>query len=251
MEFQPQQVESKSWRYWFKEALSLSTRNILLFALLALLVSGTHYLPELLRGFTLLGIPLFLSFGVVLAESADKSNTFFSAASKTPRIVWVRLFIAGSIPWIMASVFGVVLMMISRLIGAHGNPSDFDIAQTQTLSVAYEAGMAMLAVMLFWFITIGYFLWFVVPLIVIAELPIIESYEQSFEALSLNGWFVKVILAFSFAALLFALFLPILFIPWYAMASSMMYVSFRHIWMGKRDNNPVPVSSGIPVAVSK
>ena len=231
MEFKPQRVEPKSWRFWFKEGLSLSTRNIFSFALLALLASATHYLPGFLRGLTVLVIPLLLAFGVVLADSVDKSNRFFSRISKIPLVVWARLFAAVSMPSLLFFVLSVVLINIIPPIGDQGGD--------------------MLELMLIWFIIAGYLLWFVVPLTVIAELPLIESFYQSLEALYLNRWFFRIILAFGFTAYLFALFLPILFIPWYAMASSMMYVSFRHIWMGERDNNPVPVSSGLPIAVSK
>ncbi|HID99443.1 MAG TPA: hypothetical protein EYP59_04045 [Thiotrichaceae bacterium] len=250
MEFKPRRVAPKSWRFWFKESLSLSTRNILSFTLLALLVSGAHHLPELLRDFVIFAIPLLLSFGVVLACSVDKSINFLGAVSKTPRVVWVRLFVAGSMPWLILSAFGIVMGLIMQLMGVEGTPPpSFDSGQNTY--VIYEAGMSMLATMFVWLLILGYFLWFVIPLIVVAELPLIESFDQSLDALLLNGWFVRIILSFSFSAFLFALFFPILFIPWYAVTSSMMYVSFRYIWMGKRDNNPAPVLSGLAAATSK
>ena len=76
-----------------------------------------------------------------------------------------------------------------------------------------------------------------IPLIVITELPILESIDQVEETLSLKHFAYKIIAAAAVSTLLGSISLVLVF-PWYAVFTSMMYVSIRQTWLGWRDNLP-------------
>jgi len=68
-----------------------------------------------------------------------------------------------------------------------------------------------------------------VPLVAVAEMPLVEAAAQSFDALALNRFVIYLIIALAITGF-FGVILSVLVFPWVAIVSCMMYISYRHIW---------------------
>ena len=231
MEFRPQRVDQTSWRHWLKEGVALSSRRAALFVILTMATGSLHFLPRPLGFIFMAIVPLVLGLGTVIAYCADTSKPIVVFFGRKPLVVWVRIVIVGSVPWLL---FVALSAIASWLIGS-GEPPVFDGRAGG--SIFAEASMSVMAAMFIWFATLGWWIWFMVPLIVIAELPILESIDQVEEALTLNRFAYKVIAVAAVSTLLGEIN-PVLVFPWFAIITSVMYVSFRQIWWGRRDNLP-------------
>jgi len=82
------------------------------------------------------------------------------------------------------------------------------------------------------------FLWFFWTLCILPELPAVKALDQAVDGQKLNGFIVWPFTAGS-VLLVFTLFFPVLFVPWLAITTSMMYVSYRDIWLMNPKNQPV------------
>lgn len=246
MNFEPQAVDKKSWCYWLKESMALSTRRTTMFVLFTMLIGSLHFLPRALSAVFLVSIPLALGVGTLIAYCSDTSRSFIDELKAKPLVIWLRLIAVGSAPWVLLAVFSAIALLIT----GHGEPPVFEASHEGT--IFEEASMSLMAVMFIWFITMGWLVWFIVPLVVIAEMPVAESIDQTIDALALNRFVYGIIAVAAVSAFLLGAFSPVLVFPWYAIVTSMMYVSFRHIWMARRDNLPktVAATNSIPALSS-
>lgn len=234
MNFQPQHVEPSSAIYWFKEGLELSIRQSWLFILITLVFCGIHYLPAPVTQILLFVIPMLLGAGCIVAECADLGSNSIATLKAKPFKVWLNLFYIGFLPWVPFFFIGLLLSGL----GVEGD----GFSPGKPAPTAFDGGAALLALMFFWFITMGYWIWFVTPLVAVAELPLIIAVEQAFEALDLNKIVIIVVLIFAFCCL-FGMISPLLVFPWVALVSSMMYTSYRHIWFDRGLNHPTMAMS--------
>ncbi len=247
MHFSPRKVPSGNMRFWFVEALELSKRKALLFLLLGLVSMGLGALDE--SGIILVCVfPLILSLGCVVAKSADFSESSLKKIIEVAPQAWMRVFFFGLMPLFVFFAITLLIEMISP-----GNPGALfkhleksqEVSVTRNLigsSIVVVIGASVIGVALW----ITSYLWFLWALIVIGELPAIQAINQSFEGFYINKFIVWPY-AVSVLSLLLVHILPMLFIPWLAISTSMMYVSYRDVWLGRKENHPALVKSAEPV----
>lgn len=223
--FEPQAVCAKSVGLWFKNGLELTGRKPGHFVILVGCFAGIHYLPEIIsNNMFVFVMPILLGAGCIIADSSNQKTFTLQEIRNKPIAIWLRLLLLGIIPWIpiiIISLIGSVLL----------GPGDDLLIEKYDGYDVFEGGSAILAIMFFWFITMGYFLWFMVPLISIEELPLGFAFEQAMDALGLNRFVVGLVVFLSFSCF-FGMLSSVLVFPWIAVVTSMMYISYRHIWYG-------------------
>ncbi len=234
MNFQPQRVEPSSAIYWFKEGLELSVRQSWLFIVITLVFCGIHYLPAPVTQILLFVIPMLLGAGCIVAECADLSASSIATLKAKPFRVWLNLFYVGFLPWVPIFVFGLLLIGL----GVEGE----GFVPGEPTPTPFDGGAALLALMFFWFVTMGYWIWFVVPLVAVAELSPVIALEQAVVALDLNKIVISIVLIFAVCCLI-GMISPLLVFPWVALVASMMYTSYRHIWLDRGLNHPTMAMS--------
>lgn len=188
-------------------------------------------------------LPLALSIGCVIAKCADNSKPLYQALRAVKPHAWLRVFLAGSVPWAFLGGFGLVL----EIFGVGGGDPFSDIPNNVSSSsntgviqnmVFFSVILAMLAsmiVVLMWFTR---FLWFFWPLLTIAEIPFLEAFDQAINGSDVNGFVVWPFATCSFLLLYPVIPMPALLIPWLAITSSMMYVAYRDVWLSRSSNLP-------------
>lgn len=241
MNFEPQKVSATSAFLWMKEGLELSIRQFLMFFVMTMVFCGSFYLPPVFSHLMLFFIPTILGIGCIIAECADKSLNLIDALDKKSGHIWFNLFAVGIVPWLIP----IALALISNALGIEGD----NFSPQDPGATAFDGGAALLGLMIFWFLIAGYWVWFIVPLISVAEAPLALSIDQAIHALSLNKFVILIVLVFALSGII-GFLSPILIFPWLALASSMMYVSYRHIWLGKGENELVKTSNVEQVVAS-
>lgn len=247
MYFSPRKVPSGNMKFWFVEALELSKRKAFFFLLLGLVSMWFGALDE--SGIILVCVfPLILSLGCVVAKSADFSESSLKKIVEVAPQAWMRVFFIGLMPLFVLFAITLLIETISP-----GNPGAFfehleksqDVSETRNLigfSIVIAIGASLIGLALW----ITSYLWFLWPLIVIGELPAVEAFNQSFDGFYINKFIVWPY-AVSVLSLLLVHILPMLFIPWLAISTSMMYVSYRDVWLGRKENHPALVKTAEPV----
>jgi len=237
--FKPRQVPRTNLKSWFVEALELSKRNAVAFVMLGLLAMGLGAIDK--SRITLICLfPLFLSLGCVVAKSADNSESLLKAIVEVAPRAWARVVIIGSTPLIVVLLF---ILLIEIIIPGNIEALTYRMEQTQALSAtrtSIDFGLVVLigAVAIGMMLWITSYLWFFWTLIVIGQLTVVGALNQSFEGFFINK-FVVWPYAVSVLTLLLVFHLPMIFIPWLAITTSMMYVSYRDVWLGRKDNKPI------------
>ena len=69
------------------------------------------------------------------------------------------------------------------------------------------------------------------------DMPVSEAFDQSLDATELNGFVVWPFAALSLL-LIVTFVVPVLFLPWFAITTSMMYVSYRDVWLRRTHSEP-------------
>ena len=221
MQFTPQTVEADSWRAWLIEGLQLSGRRPLTFTILIILYAGLDYLPDEIGDLQFLLTPLFLGLGCITASSADQSKSIATTCAETPISVWGQLIALGVVPLMAALAFKMCA------------------APAPLPPVVFEGGLGILVVMFFWLLFAGPILWFFIPLAAIGRLPFLLAVEQGKNAL-LQNFFVYC-LTMSLTLLIAAMVMmgaSVASVPLYPVLCCVMYVSYRHIWFNRRQNEP-------------
>lgn len=222
--FEPQAVSAKSAGVWFKNGLELASRKPIEFLVLVGCFASIHYLPEFLSNIFLFVMPVMLGAGCIISESGNKSTSAFHAITSKPVVTWLRLLLLGVIPWAPM----LIISLIGSIFLGPGEPPNFEKYENHGV---FEGGASILAIMFFWFITTGYFLWFMVPLISVADAPLNIAFDQAVDALGLNRFVIGLVIFLSFSCF-FGMVWSVLVFPWIAVVTSMMYVSYLHIWFG-------------------
>ena len=251
MLFKPRKVPSTNMKSWFVEALELSKRHAVLYVALGVLTMGLAVMDK--NGLVLTSLfPLILSLGCVVAKSADHSESILKSIVEVAPRAWARVLILGSAP----AVFLVIVTLIVTLLVETINPSSlgalfYHMEQSQELSatrntMGFSIIVAIVVLVIGFTLWITSYLWFFWTLIVIGELPVFDAVNESFE-----GFFINKFVAWPYALCVLTLSLvflmPVIIIPWLAVSTSMMYVSFRDVWLGRKDNHPAVASAAEPV----
>jgi len=229
MEFKPQTVEPKEIFGWLKESLDLTVRHPLISICFTALIIFLFAAPTWLSGFLFASTPILFGIGCVIAAAGDEGDQPLTVLWKKPIAVWGRLFMLGAYPYVLA-IIGFALTSALPIGTSAG-------AEPAQISSTFSAGVVMLFALYVW-LAAGPFIWFFVPLIVIAEMPLTEAASQAGQAFILNRFVLLLSLALGVLSQ-FAIILPVLVFPFVALVTSLMYVSYRHIWMGRGLNHPV------------
>jgi len=230
-------------RLWLAEALELSKRGVLPFLLLGLGIYGVRLIVG--SGLVLLCLfPLILSLGCVIAKSTDSSNTLLKTISEVAPIAWVRVFIVWSVSLAIFALPGLVLEFtgLMQLIFPDSISSDGVLKENGSelrALIKFSILIAMFASLIAVLLWMTNFLWFFFTLCVIAELPLMESYEQASDGVLLNKFVIWPYIICVLTLLIIEVLFPPLFLLWLAVSTSMMYVSYRDVWLAKTKNSPV------------
>lgn len=222
MHFEPQSVEASSWRTWAVEGLQLSARRPLSFIVLTLLYASLDYLPPAL-GLQFWLTPVFLGLGCLVGRCADKSVAVSAICNARTARAALNLVTAALLPL-------AALLAVSSAV--HPTPLP---------PVVFEGGLGILIVMFLWMLFVGPLLWFLAPLMAVEGLSLRIAAAQSWDALHRNFFVYGLTLAVTLvAAVMIALGSSVAAIVLYPILSCVMYVSYRHIWFNRAQNEPEP-----------
>jgi len=239
MDFRPRAVPRSHVKTWLIDAIELSKRRIAWFVALAV-AAITLVLLDPTRLLFHCTFPVFIAAGCLIARSADLSLSVPEVLQQVDRRVWIRIFLAGATPWIFIVLFVSLIDLISSSEPGVSGVSPSLAEQLESISVTWLNWLTGIVIVLI-VIAAAYFarfLWFLGPLLGVAEIPLAEAVVQSFDALKLNRFVTWVFVAFLFWLILCGFFW-VLFFPWLAVAASTMYVSYRDIWLGNFRNEEV------------
>ncbi len=247
MTFEPNKVPSESWRSWFKEAIELSTRKVLYFVILAFAFVYIEYsVPFGILNNTASHFisTLFFSLAILLAYCADTGKSFFKELRNKPKIVWVRLLISALISATLFAFF-YSLEHFFRVSDTVTTLPFFE--PTIFTPFTHTSGNTFV-----WLFFLGVANWSLIPLVLLGELPLREAFSQSVTSTTeLNKFVVWVYALLAVFIIVVGMILtPLIIIPWFAITTSMMYVSYRHIWLDKGLNEPKKVKASNPMVVS-
>lgn len=251
--FQPQRVPFRSLVLWAREAFALCLRKPLAFLALAFAWSMLALLPPPFEFLLLLALPLPLAAGCLFAQAADAGRSPLAMLRNLPWANWSELFLAGSVPWLV--VGGFIASLSLALAGSNPWSGETDLLSKLPLAVDidWRALSVLYAAQFLWLGTLGVVGWFLVPLQAVAGMPLPTAWQQAVRGLALNGFVAGVVLFAAWVCVpLLSLLSPLLAAPLLAFVSSMMYVSFRHIWLGRGMNEAVQRGNTLqPIPVTK
>ena len=190
--------------------------------------------------------PVILALGCAIAKSGDESVPFLEVVSGVGSAGWIRVATAAAIPWsgfLLLYVFSGVFSDGSS--GALDTPLQDELRQAGSSltwqTVAKTAGLVIGTIaVIYVFFRFTCLVWFLWTLCAVANLPLLEALDQSYEGVSINKF---VIWPYAISTvLLFAL--PMLLgiwvlYPWLAITCSMLYASYRDVWLSRSENYPV------------
>jgi hypothetical protein len=243
-QLQPTRVELSDVWVWVMQAVGLYKRRPLLFTLMSLaffyvchLLAMTSYLTFFIG---LLLCEVMLVIFIVLGRSVDESQPFSLnycyAALKNAVVALLLLAVFYVLMWVIAARVANMFVVDSTFV------ESFDVAPIQFLQWLYPGTVGLFVVYIGIMVST---MWFLLPLLVFVQLSFIDSARLAKQGERMN--FVVVVVA-SYAPffLFFILFLfselalvvAIVGLPWFAFY---LYVSFRHVYMGRKENSPVLV----------
>ncbi len=237
MHFKPQQVSPSDSLSWAQEALELTVRHAILNVSVIGIAIYLFAAQIWLSGFIFASIPVLFGIVCVIAQAADEGESPLQNLRSKNLRVWGRLFMLGLYPYLLA-VFGMALMSLLPL-EPHAS------AQPSAYNGTFSSGVIMLFAIYAWLVA-GPFIWLAAPLLSVAELPMDIAYNQANQAFKLNRFILLLPLVLGVFAHL-AFLLPVLVFPLIALTGSMMYASYRHIWLGRGMNHPVRNKVSSPI----
>ena len=88
---------------------------------------------------------------------------------------------------------------------------------------------------------------FLVPLLALAEAPFLEALRTALIATRRNDFVILVASALAGSAAI-GFLTPFLVVPWVAIVSSVMYVAYRDVFLGRSENAPAAAKAVLPSA---
>lgn len=234
--FRPQRVPPASIRLWLRESFALCRRQPLWFLGVAVAWTGVGLLPLPLGFLMLLGLALPLAAGCLVAHAADTSRSPIDVLAAITSRAWLDLLLAGALPWLAVGAAILAIASLAQPVLPQAEPL---LTVPQFARAEWQPFRDLLAAIFLWLATVGVAGWFVVPLMALAGLPLLQAFSQAVQAISLNGFVIALVYGIAAVGVpLAALLSPLLAAPLLAMLSSLMYVSFRHVWLGQGSNMP-------------
>lgn len=229
--FEPKAVPPDSWRHWVTQALDLCTAQWLPNTVLVLGLLGGVQLLQADAGRLLLGC---LAPGLVALFTAVASR------AHTPRRL--HQVLRGSLPGVgravlcAATVLAVLYAVLAAIAGAlafggAGAPAAGQAAWTAgTATSDFAAGQSALLVLFLWLLVP--LLFFLLPLLVCAQLPVRQALALARQAHALNPFAWRVGAAAGLLCLGGAMWNGVAAVPFYPLIGTLLYVAYRHVFLG-------------------
>ena len=243
---QPERVDMRDVWTWAVQAWALFCRKPIVFTLLSLLYFFLCY-QLLMTGYLTFfaGLLLCQALLIVLIElgrTVDESNPVsltrcYHALQKSIFALLLQgLFYV--LMWVIAAKVANMFVMDSELI------ESLEVAPISFLQWLYPGTVGLFVVYIGIMVTT---LWFLLPLLVFTNMSLLETMRLAKQGERLN-FFVIVVASYTPFFVFFTLFLfselalvvAIAGLPWFALY---LYVSFRHVYMGRKENAPEVVRS--------
>lgn len=248
---EPRPVRVRDIRDWLKESADLFRRRLLFFVCLSL---AFHYLAWSSRIFGVPGLVLatlicqvFVALSIFAAHAADNTRPI------SLRTMWITV---RNIIWylVLLTLLYVVIFVLAMFVGQY---LDFNLTGVDYTAKPLYQSLRWLFMGQFAFIVILSCIvitsfWFLNPLIALHSLKLRDAIRLARRAESKN---ILVVFVASYPLLLGALaidlvselglFANIFLIPLFGIYQ---YVSYRHVFLGKKENAPVPVAEEVAVA---
>ena len=248
MMFKPRQVPPSNVKFWFVEALALSRRRLFHFLALsvALYIVISIKAGDVIMFFPPILFPVILALGCAIAKSGDESIPFLEVVSGVGSAGWLRVATAAAIPWTGFLVIYMFSGVLSDGSSVNLNmPAQNELRQAGS-NLNWEA-LAKIGGLVIGVLAVAYIffrvtclVWFLWTLCAVGNLPILEALDQSYEGVSVNKF---VIWPYAISSVLLFI-LPMLLgkwvlYPWLAITCSMLYASYRDVWLSRSTNYPV------------
>ena len=240
--FEPQQVNVKDIPYWAKQSWKLFWRRPLLFmtisAVYHILAKYTGKLESFSLLVTLLVCYIFTLILVYFASTVDQSRQMqLIPTFRMVRKQFVVLCLLSAIFLMIYATFAIIANLLD----------DHLVAINYTESVIFKAlawlwpGHLSLLVLITCVVITS--LWFLPPILALNALTFEESRRLARTAEHINEWVIFVatypplltmIILMTLTEL--SLVLSLIYLPFFAIY---LYVSYRHVFLGRKDNYPV------------
>jgi hypothetical protein len=221
MEIRPRPVPPSSSLKWFTQGLRLSTRRPLFFVVIVGVPLPATFLWDGLPVFLLL--PLLLAPGIVLAFATERSTFFLTELRAITASAWRAMAFASLLIAPLVILVAFMILLAARL---DDSPA---ASAAPAINLAFESSSAYLVTLSLWFMTIGPILWFLVPLVILENLPLKHAFLLSLQAFVLN-LYISIITSVIALVFLTGIFWSISVFPLYAIVVCMMYASYRHVF---------------------
>lgn len=247
MEFKPQSVCASSAFLWFRDGLILSGRKPLAFIFAVSAYACLIYLPHFARMIFMWALPAFIGATCIIARASDVGDSAWTCIRKVESTVWLRLLVVGM--WPVLKVFVVVLALqmepssVEEAHPAQGTTNEGEVFYERT----FPGGCVILSALSWMFlVTFGFLNWFTIPLISVEGLTVFNAVYQATQALIKNPFVVVVAIVFGLVCLV-GEHAGVAAFPIIAVFSSMMYVSYRHIWFDRGIHDTSTATSVRPI----
>ncbi|MEM7258611.1 MAG: hypothetical protein AAF404_14630 [Pseudomonadota bacterium] len=237
----PVSVEMRDVWSWAIQAVGLYRRKPIMFTALSV---GFFYCAHLLAmtGYLTFFVGLVLCQGVLvlnieLGRTVDESkpvslNRCYVAMQKSI-VAMLLLALFYVLMWVIAAQVATMFAMESSLA------QSFDVAPISFLQWLYPGTVGLFVVYIGIMVST---MWFLLPVLVFVNLGFTESMRLAKQGERIN-FLVVVVASYTPFFLFFILFLfselalvvAIVGLPWFALY---LFVSFRHVYMGRKENAP-------------
>lgn len=241
--FEPKAVPPASWRHWATDALDLATGHWALNTVLVLAILGGVQLLPPEAGRLLLG---GLAPGLLALFAAVASRRH--GPRRLPQVLRHSLPGMGRVLLCAATVLAVMYALVAAIAGAlafvdaaAATPAWTDAAPMGGASLPattaggawasdFAAGQSALLVLFLWLLLP--LLFFLLPLLVCAQLPIPAALALARQAQQLNPFAWRVGAAAGLLCLGGAMWTGVAAVPFYPLIGSLLYVAYRHVFLG-------------------
>ncbi|VAW81629.1 hypothetical protein MNBD_GAMMA12-708 [hydrothermal vent metagenome] len=262
----PRKVEPGSWRKWSQQALALQSRlkmanvilSILCVAYYMWLVQIDNLILTVLS--MLVAAPVSLSLFILLAARADKRKILPSGQHWR---ITIRVLGLGLVNWGILILVFFSLFMLGYLISEAFNLSLQGTGSSAAAVVAERVGNVItnpylfLAALVYAIIPLAAWyaqslmpyvsIWFVLMLVIASPANIVQAYKLSWQAEQLNWSEVNSLSMLALILLSVILvsggILAVVILPY---LGSLMYVSYRDVFLAEGENSKI-VTSSIPL----
>jgi len=239
---EPHKAEFSDIFVWMKETVLLFRRKPIIFSLLSLAFFGLCYLLNI-NNFVILFIALVmckltLVLGIVIARCADESRRI--------TIKLCYLSVTNSIvPLLVLSAIYMLLWLIATLAVLSFGDSIAQPPSPQPIPVLQWLNVGTFALIVVYMGIMISTMWFLIPLVIFYKLGLVDSVKfarqgerKNFMVVYAASYLPFMVFFVMYALSDLSLVMAVAALPLFAIY---LYVSFRHVYMGRKESDPVEV----------